>query len=41
MYPITLSDQQFLSGDDNGKLVTVAGELRVACMQPRLTPLPA
>ncbi|MGC2781876.1 MAG: acetylxylan esterase, partial [Bradyrhizobium sp.] len=33
MYPIpslTLSDRQFLSGDDNGKPVTVVGELRVA-----------
>jgi len=33
MYPIpslTLSDRQFLAGDDNGKPVTVAGELRVA-----------
>ncbi|MGC2778764.1 MAG: dienelactone hydrolase family protein [Bradyrhizobium sp.] len=33
LYPIpslTLSDRQFLSGDDNGKPVTVVGELRVA-----------
>ncbi len=33
LYPIpslTLSDQQFLSGDANGKPVTVAGEFRIA-----------
>src|ERR1043166_2676439 len=27
---LTLSDQQFLSGDANGKPVTVTGELRIA-----------
>src|SRR3984893_10855973 len=27
---LTISDQQFLSGDKNGKEVTVAGEFRVA-----------
>src|SRR5450631_1033210 len=27
---LTISDQQFLSGDSNGKSVTVAGELRIA-----------
>ena len=39
MYPIpslTLSDRQFLSGDDNGKPVTVVGELRVAQGSGRL-----
>src|ERR1700709_1525749 len=33
IYPIpslTISDQQFLSGDANGKPVTVAGEFRIA-----------
>src|SRR3954449_11785278 len=27
---LTISDQQFLTGDSNGKQVTVAGELRIA-----------
>jgi dienelactone hydrolase len=39
MYPIlslTLSDRQFLSGDDGGKPVTVVGELRVAQGSGRL-----
>ena len=27
---VTISDQQFLTGDANGKPVTVAGEFRVA-----------
>jgi hypothetical protein len=27
---LTISDQQFLTGDANGKLVEVAGEFRVA-----------
>jgi poly(3-hydroxybutyrate) depolymerase len=27
---LTLSDQQFLAGDANGKAVTVAGEFRIA-----------
>jgi len=26
---VTLSDQQFLTGDENGKLATLAGELRI------------
>ena len=26
---LTLSDQQFLTGDKNGKLTTIAGELRI------------
>jgi dienelactone hydrolase len=33
---LTLSDQQFLTGDANGKPVTVAGELRIAQGQGRL-----
>ncbi len=39
MYPIpslTLSDRQFLSGDDGGKPVTVVGEMRVAQGSGRL-----
>src|ERR1700754_3533224 len=39
IYPIpslTISDQQFLTGDANGKPVTVAGELRIAQGQGRL-----
>src|SRR5258708_39724207 len=27
---LTISDQQFLTGDTNGKQVTVAGEIRIA-----------
>ena len=27
---LTISDQQFLTGDSNGKQVTVAGEFRIA-----------
>ena len=27
---VTISDQQFLTGDANGKQVTVAGEFRIA-----------
>jgi dienelactone hydrolase len=33
---LTLSDQQFLTGDANGKLVTVAGEFRIAQGNGRL-----
>jgi len=33
---LTLSDQQFLTGDDNGKAVTVAGEFRIAQGSGRL-----
>jgi hypothetical protein len=33
---LTISDQQFLTGDANGKPVTVAGELRIAQGQGRL-----
>src|SRR6201989_747923 len=33
---LTISDQQFLTGDTNGKPVTVAGELRIAQGQGRL-----
>ena len=30
---LTISDQQFLTGDSNGKPVTVAGEFRIAQVQ--------
>ena len=33
---LTLTDQQFLAGDANGKAVTVSGELRIAQGQGRL-----
>src|SRR6478735_11581966 len=33
---VTISDQQFLTGDANGKQVTVAGELRIAQGSGRL-----
>ena len=33
---LTLSDQQFLTGDANGKPVTVAGEFRIAQGSGRL-----
>src|SRR5215471_7121162 len=33
---LTISDEQFLKGDDNGKPVTVAGQLRIAQGQGRL-----
>jgi dienelactone hydrolase len=33
---LTISDQQFLTGDDNGKAVTVAGEFRIAQGSGRL-----
>src|SRR5262245_48973655 len=33
---LTLSDAQFLTGDANGKLVTVNGELRIAQASGRL-----
>src|SRR5690348_13341582 len=33
---VTISDQQFLTGDASGKLVTVAGEFRIAQGSGRL-----